>query len=274
MNEDDRPELTSANPSGPAPGAPTPPASPPPPKLPETLSLTATFDALLKHPAALVERMLGGGDTSRIVRNLLVTAAACLAIFGFVLGTHQGETQFWAAPLKVTGGAFAACLICLPSLYIFSCLTGIDIRLPAVAGLMSSVLCLIALLLLGFTPVVWIFAQSTQSIPFLGFLALAFWAVATLFGLGLLTRTATRFGVQSKPHLFVWFGIFVLVTLQMTTALRPIIGKADTLLPDERKFFLEHWSEELGVATAARPTTRSSRQPAPPTAEPDRTRFP
>jgi hypothetical protein len=31
----------------------------------------------------------------------------------------------------------------------------------------------------------------------------------------------------------------------MTTALRPIVGKSDTFLPTEKKFFLDHWSECL-----------------------------
>jgi hypothetical protein len=39
----------------------------------------------------------------------------------------------------------------------------------------------------------------------------------------------------------VWSIIFVLVALQMTTALRPILGTSETLLPTEKKFFLRHW---------------------------------
>jgi hypothetical protein len=33
----------------------------------------------------------------------------------------------------------------------------------------------------------------------------------------------------------------------MTTALRPIVGTADTLLPEEKKFFASHWVECLKV---------------------------
>ncbi len=31
----------------------------------------------------------------------------------------------------------------------------------------------------------------------------------------------------------------------MTTALRPIVGKADTFLPTKKLFFLSHWSHNL-----------------------------
>jgi hypothetical protein len=33
--------------------------------------------------------------------------------------------------------------------------------------------------------------------------------------------------------------------LQMTTALRPIVGRAETPLPTEKKFFLSHWADNL-----------------------------
>jgi len=37
----------------------------------------------------------------------------------------------------------------------------------------------------------------------------------------------------------------MLVVLQMTTALRPIVGRADTFIPEEKKFFLTHWFQCL-----------------------------
>jgi hypothetical protein len=39
--------------------------------------------------------------------------------------------------------------------------------------------------------------------------------------------------------------ILILVVLQMTTALRPIVGTADSFLPKEKKFFLNYWGECL-----------------------------
>ena len=39
--------------------------------------------------------------------------------------------------------------------------------------------------------------------------------------------------------------IFVLVLLQITEALRPILGTSDDLLPKEKKFFLSHWVESV-----------------------------
>ena len=50
---------------------------------------------------------------------------------------------------------------------------------------------------------------------------------------------------KSHAGLNVWIVIFLLVALQMTTALRPILGKSDTFFPTEKKFFIGHWFDCL-----------------------------
>ena len=213
--------------------------------LPDNLGVTSTFETLLKRPGDLLHALLEGDRSGQILRNLAVTTLACLAVFGFVIGTHSAGAQLWAAPLKISLGMLFAGLICLPSLYIFSCLSGLDVKFKSVSGVLFAALCMIALLLLGFTPVVWIFSQSTNSLVFMGVLALLFWTIAAWFGLGLISKTAETLGVKNRSHITVWMGIFILVALQMSTSLRPIIGTSDELLTNEKKFFLTHWSEQF-----------------------------
>jgi hypothetical protein len=38
---------------------------------------------------------------------------------------------------------------------------------------------------------------------------------------------------------------FVIVSLQMMTTLRPIVGTSRTFFPTEKKFFLAHWFESM-----------------------------
>jgi hypothetical protein len=132
--------------------------------------------------------------------------------------------------------------ICFPSLYIFMALTGMEITLRGLAGILFAMLALTGLLLLGFAPIAWVFAQSTESVPFVGALYLAIWCVATLIGLRLLAMAAPS---RSAGRLIVWEIIFVMVALQMTTALRPIVGVAPDWFPKEKKFFVSYWSENL-----------------------------
>lgn len=46
-------------------------------------------------------------------------------------------------------------------------------------------------------------------------------------------------------HVRLWNLIFVLVCLQMTATLRPIIGTSDMFLPREKKFFIAHWIDSM-----------------------------
>ena len=240
MNED---EAREENPDGTGDPAKPMPASP---------GLVTTFETLLKAPVSLVAALLKGDDAGAIMRNLVVTAIACLAVFGSIVGTYSMGTQLWAAPLKITLGMLAAGLICLPSLYIFACLNGLDLKFASAAGVLFATICMTALLLLGFTPVVWIFSQSTESLAFMGALALAFWLISAFFGFGVIFKTAEHLGLKRRSHLTVWMGIFVLVVLQMSTSLRPIVGESDKFLSGEKKFFLSHWSEQLQAEARAR----------------------
>ena len=103
----------------------------------------------------------------------------------------------------------------------------------------------LAILLVGFAPVAWIFSQSTDTLAWMGFLHLVFWFVATLFGVRFMKSGFSHTNAKSHAGLNVWIIIFLLVALQMTTALRPIIGKADTFFPTEKKFFLANWFDSL-----------------------------
>jgi hypothetical protein len=136
-------------------------------------------------------------------------------------------------------------VICLPSLFIFTSLSGAEVTLRGVAGVLCAVLALTALMLIGLTPVAWVFSQSTDSTAFMGTLHILFWLVALSFGLRLLGLLLNLLGIRERLHLKVWATIFVLVSLQMTTALRPIIGTSDHWLPAEKKFFVAYWFENV-----------------------------
>ena len=201
------------------------------------------LEALLKRPAALVYELMRG-RTARVTVPLVLTAALCFFGYGLVMGFFSGGQQLWATPLKLAAAMFGAALICLPSLYVFTALYGGKQDLPQSAGLLLMALALSGLLLAGFAPIAWVFSQSTQSLAFMGFIHLLFWLVAIGFGLRLL-RTA--FGFLNGRRMFVlnlWGVIFAVVALQMSTTLRPILGKPDHgLLKLEKKFFVAHWAD-------------------------------
>jgi hypothetical protein len=77
----------------------------------------------------------------------------------------------------------------------------------------------------------------------MGTLHLVFWFIATIFGLRFLETGFSHSNARSLAGFHIWVIIFLLVAVQMTTALRPILGKSDTFLPKEKQFFLAHWGD-------------------------------
>ncbi len=112
---------------------------------------------------------------------------------------------------------------------------------------------------------------STFSLAWMGALHVLFWLIATFVGLRFLSAGFAQTQAKSLLGLRVWSVIFVLVALQMTTALRPLAGTADALFPTEKKLFLAHWSECLDEAPAKqnRGRTRAADRAAD-SAEPER----
>ena len=217
-----------------------PPLTPDPADEQPILGFFAAVEALLRQPRRVVCHLRRPGAGS-LISALLLTAVVCSAIYGFVTGTFSNGAQLWAAPVKVAAGLLLSALICLPSLYIFSCLGGSPARLAEVFGLVAGLLGLMTVLLLGFAPVAWVFSQSTNSVTAMGGLHLIFWLVATAFAVRFLTAGFAQLNTRSLLGVRLWVAIFVLVMLQMTTALRPIVGKADSFFPTEKKFFVTHW---------------------------------
>ena len=205
---------------------------------------TEAVESMLRQPRRLLHqiRQSNGG---RLVAMIAVMGIACSLIYGLVIGTFSGGQQLWAAPVKLAGGLLVAGLICMPSLYIFACLSGSAAKLLEIAGLVFGLILLMTLLLMGFAPVAWVFSQSTNSIVGMGFLHLCFGLVALFFGMRFLRQGFEWLNTPFSAGIGVWMIIFTLVVVQMTTALRPIIGTADTFLPEEKKFFLVHWAEQM-----------------------------
>jgi hypothetical protein len=249
-----------------------PPPGPPPPPLPPgeepplgehpadrhpVAGALGVIEAVLRHPRRIAYQLHAGQAPELLIVLLLAVALALVGVYGAIVGSFSGGMQWWAAPLKITLGLGVTAAICLPSLYIFACLSGSPARLGEVVGALGGMMALATLLLIGFAPVAWLFSQSTSSVAFMGALHLGFWLVAAGFGVRFLKTAFRRLGLRSENGLNVWVVIFLLVSLQMTAALRPLIGPGENapLLPgpQEKKFFLAHWADSLDASARRTP---------------------
>jgi len=207
-------------------------------------NVIVAIEAILRQPRRVMFQLRQPG-VGRLIAGMLFVSVVCSLIYGVVVGTFSGGLQLWAAPVKIAMGLMISALICLPSLYIFTCLGGSQARLVEVSGLLAGLLMLMTILLIGFAPVAWIFSQSTESLAWMGTLHLIFWFIATCFGLRFLENGFSHSNAKSLAGFRTWVVIFLLVAIQMTTALRPILGTSKPFLPTEKKFFVAHWGDCL-----------------------------
>ena len=216
--------------------------------LPAGCGWNGVLSALLRQPGQIVYQLHQSPGAWRVAAVLAVIALLGLAAYGLVVGGFSGGTQLWLAPLKIAGGALLTAVICLPSLYVLACLGGAHdtLKLGPLAGLLLATIALNATLLVSFAPIAWVFSQSTDSIAFISCLHLVLWGVGFYFGLRLVLIGARFFGVIDRGYLLLWMMIVTLVSLQMMTTLRPIVGRSERLLPAEKKFFMNHWIELFG----------------------------
>jgi len=230
----------------------------------QDLGSVGIVDGSLKHPGRILYEIIDGSRL-RITLLLLGLLIVCMAAYGFVMGTFSGAQQLWVVPLKVVAGTIFSLLICLPSLYIFSGLSGSVQTFTQSTGIFIQSLALSGLLLVGFAPVAWIFGQSTNAVVFMGILHLVFWGIGAWIGMELLASAHSFVNKRQMVFLKIWVVVFVTVVFQMTTTLRPLVGKFNGYSLEGKKFFVTHWIDSMegqqgpGGNTVKQPEGRSRR---------------
>lgn len=207
------------------------------------VSPLSIFENIIKHPHRILFE-LRSGRKGLVIINLLALAIVLLALYGAMVGMFSGGDQIWKAAIKVSLGALFSGLICVPSMYIFLCLSKAECNLMEAMGFMLGILAMSAILLIGLAPVAWVFTVSTEGIYFMGLMHLLFWGIGTYFGMGFFKSGCMSFAQSRGNYIQIWSLIFIIVTLQMTCTLRPLLGTSQSFFQKEKKFFLHHWFDQ------------------------------
>src|SRR4029077_15370278 len=83
----------------------------------------SAVEAMLRQPRRIMYHLRQPG-ASRLIAALLIISVICALTYGVVVGRFSRGERLWIAPVKIVIGLLLSALICLPSLYIFSCLSG------------------------------------------------------------------------------------------------------------------------------------------------------
>ena len=240
--------------------APTPaPAAAPAPAEPGSLS------ELLKTPDRYSRGIVGGGDLGPRVALALAAAAAGFALYFFAAGFFAGWRTALLDAGKGAGTALFAFALCLPSLYVFSCVSGATLRAGQIVAAGAACLATAGMLLAALAPVLWLFAVSSSSAAFLTALAVLLAVPAVWLAVRPAIGLQTAGGVRSTAGLRLWLAVLAVVALQTVTLLRPMLaapekpaeGEAATAeaaapAAPEKMFFLEHFVRTLDSSPARR----------------------
>jgi hypothetical protein len=200
--------------------------------------LSTLVAACLRSPEML--RASIGQDPSARTRLLLLVIVA-MAFVGFLMAAFSGGLQVLAVPLKVIAGTIAAMSVCLPSLFVFSNLAGVQVGIRQALGTMLVAVVVLALVLVAVAPVALVFALSTESTAVVGAIHVLFLLIAARFGGAALSRIWADDGGGRSGAATWWIVLFVVVLLQLSTTLRPLIGEYQPLDLSDKKIFFEHW---------------------------------
>ncbi|MBV1857970.1 MAG: hypothetical protein KUG77_06120 [Nannocystaceae bacterium] len=210
--------------------------------------LAGIVAALVQTPADLLGEANRPGR--RPVLRLAALSMGAMILVGLVVASFSGGAQMFVVPLKLCVGLTLCALLCLPSLYVFSSVAGAGQSVRETGLALAMGVSLIGVLLVALAPVTWLFSQSTDAPGVMGALHIMALLVSAAVGVRLISKVMRALNGRAIAGVRAWGLMFVLVMLQMTTTLRPLIGEFDGLWHTDRVFFLEHW------ARASTPVTR------------------
>ncbi len=203
------------------------------------VSLPAAFHDLLTHPLAILERASGTGVGPALA--LLAGSAVLWVLYGAAAGFFQGGTQILVAALKAPLIILLALLLCLPSLFVFSAMAGTRWTVRTFLAVLAGFAGTLAMVLLALLPVSWLFSASSRHLSTAMIFQFLLWLVALALSEKFLRKALAALGTRPSA-LALWMGLFLLVSLQVTTMLRPVLLRrpGGGVFVTGKKSFLEH----------------------------------
>lgn len=201
-------------------------------------------EVLLKNPGIWFGQVTSG-KARRSMLMFFFISMVCYLGYSLIVGSYSGNVQWFGAPVKIISGTVLSILLCYPSLYIFACLAGANVNPGKTMALLVSGMTLSAILLIGFAPVAFVFTFAIQSSFFMGLVHFFAWGISMYFGIRHIKSGLLEMSCNETGLIRIWGVILIVTMLQMTVTLRPILGESDQFLTSEKRFFVEHWFENI-----------------------------
>ncbi|HEX6862158.1 MAG TPA: hypothetical protein VF414_05035 [Thermoanaerobaculia bacterium] len=195
-----------------------------------------SFDRLLTEPQSIA-----AGSSGWLLGGALVG----FLLYGAVAGLFQGGSQILVSAFKAPIIVGLALALCLPSLYVFSALSGARWSKRQLAATVSGFAATLGLLLAALLPIAWLFSVSSRYLASAVWVHVLMWGISLTFGWRFLGRALRESGAGGG--MVLWLFLFGFVSLQVATFVRPVLwrGADQPLFQQGKMFFLEHFGEVL-----------------------------
>ena len=202
---------------------------------------------LLRDPKGFLKYVCECPDEKRLVASMLAAVVIGWGLLGLSLGFFVGWQVALLDAGKMIGAVVFSYVLCMPSLYVFSSLSGMFLDIQRISAIGLSAVATMGCVMAALSPIIWLFSVSTTSVHFMVMLGLGSGAAALFFGLRALQNVRGAKICSSSTGLYAWIGVFVVVCLQFITIMRPMLSPLDAeRSPKGKCFFLQHFMKSLG----------------------------
>jgi hypothetical protein len=182
------------------------------------------FDELLRSPKQSADRAVMGRDLEPLVLAALVAILVGSGIFGCVLATSRGGMQLLFSAMKLPLALVATLVLVVPAFYALTASLGRPLSLRSAIGLVLAGTARAALVLVAFTPVVWLALDAGVGYHKGVLLASACYAVSTLAALRLILHGMGA-DLRALVILACFASVMAPVGAQTAWMLRPFFGR-------------------------------------------------
>jgi hypothetical protein len=182
------------------------------------------FDELLRSPRESADRAVMGRDLEPLVLAALAAILVGSGVFGGVLATSRGGTQLLYSATKLPLALIATLVLVVPAFYAIAASLGRPLALRSAIGLVLAGAARAALVLVAFTPLVWLALDSGASYHRGVVLASACYAVAGFAALRLIFHGMGA-DFRGLVILACFASVVAPVGAQTAWMLRPFFGR-------------------------------------------------
>ena len=187
-----------------------------------------TIDLLLRDRDQMLARITSG-DRAAILRTMVVTIAAAMALFGAALGSYRGGIQIAYAAVKLPLVLLGTAALSAPALTAIGAARGRKPQLVTDLALVMTALAFGALLLAACTPLILLGRAMDASYHSMILATFVMFTGAGLASLWMVVRALSKeHGPGWRSAVFGLCTVFVLVGGQLSWALRPYLVRPRT----------------------------------------------